>query len=436
MASRSSNGSGLHMHRQKLGSNGLSATISNQKENNCIENLERELKNCYQEIDYLQDQLNLRSSEASFMGEHIHSLEIKVRELETLNEKLSLMENELQRSESQCLDLIHELEHKEEELHNSVLQVQKLEMVYLDSQCEIESLKLDFNEMEQRLFESREAISQLEAENKELHLYRLESRRLFSKAEAQLEKLLENLSVHLGGKIEQEMLLEMRKNLCFSDDLCSEEPLGPLFSKLAIVATYDHYVEIEMKKMRDKVEESEILVNQLKEELHDEKRKAKEDAEDLTQEMAELRYQITGMLDEECKHRALIEEASIKRIKELEEQVKHRASFISCRCRAFSQTVSNFYVSMNQVMKERRKATSAIKRYQEAHELAERQTLEIKRLKGAIERLHSDENLGRSKRIESCSCGFCAISSEQPDFSSKGPVSPEFSQALLDWHPS
>ncbi|KAJ1697535.1 hypothetical protein LUZ63_006047 [Rhynchospora breviuscula] len=409
MASRSSNGSGLHMHRQKVESNGLSATISNQKESNCIENLERELKNCYQEIDYLQDQLNLRSSEASFMGEHIHSLEIKVRGLETLNGKLSLMDNELQRSESQCLDLIHELEHKEEELQNSALQVQKLEMLYLDSQCEIESLKLDFNEMEQRLFESREAISQLEAENKELHLYRLESRRLFSKAESQLEKLLENLSVHLGGKIEQEMLLEARKNLRFSDDLCSsEEPLGQLFSKFAIVATYDHYVEVEMKKMRDKVKESEILVNQLKEELQDEKRKAKEDAEDLTQEMAELRYQITGMLDEECKHRALIEEASIKRIKELEEQV----------------------------MKEQRKATSAIKRYQEAHELAERQTLEIKRLKGAIERLHSDENLGRSKRIESCSCGFCAISSEQPDSSSKGPVSPEFSQALLDWHPA
>lgn len=37
--------------------------------------------------------------------------------------------------------------------------------------------------------------------------------------------------------------------------------------------------------------------------------------------MAELRYQITGMLDEEYKHRALIEETSIKRIKELEDQV-------------------------------------------------------------------------------------------------------------------
>lgn len=165
----------------------------------------------------MQDQLNLRSSEASFTGEHVHSLEIKLRELEKLNEKLSLVENELQRSELQCLGLMHELEYKEEELQKSALQVQKLETVYLDSQCEIESLKLDLNELEERLFESREAISQLKEENKELHLYRLETRRFFSTAEAQIENLLEKLSVHLGGEIDQGILLEMRKNFCSSD---------------------------------------------------------------------------------------------------------------------------------------------------------------------------------------------------------------------------
>ncbi|KAF3323366.1 paramyosin [Carex littledalei] len=405
MASTSSNGWGSQMHHEKMESNGISATRSCQKDKNYIEQLERELKNCYQEIDYLQDQLNLTSSEASFMGEHVHSLEIKLRELEKLNDKLSLIENELQQSELQYLGLMHELEYKEEESQKSALQVQKLEMVYLDSQCEIESLKLDLNELEQRLFESREAISQLEAENRDLHLYRLETRRFFSTAEAQLENLLEKLRAHLGREIDQVMLLERGENFC-SDYMGSEESLGSLFSKLAIVAAYDQHVEVEMKKMRDKIKESEVLVKQLKEELHDEKRKAKEDAEDLTQEMAELRYQITGMLDEECKHRALIEETSIKRIKELEDQV----------------------------MKEHKRATSAIKRYQEAHELAERQTLEIKRLKSAIERLHSKENPCRGERIESCTCGFCAIFSEQPDSSSEGPVSSEVSRALLEWH--
>ena len=55
--------------------------------------------------------------------------------------------------------------------------------------------------------------------------------------------------------------------------------------------------------------------------MREEKLKAKEEAEDLTQEMAELRYHITGMLEEECKRRACIEQASLQRIAELESQV-------------------------------------------------------------------------------------------------------------------
>lgn len=49
--------------------------------------------------------------------------------------------------------------------------------------------------------------------------------------------------------------------------------------------------------------------------------KAKEEAEDLAQEMAELRYQMTGLLEEECKRRACVEQASLQRIAELEAQV-------------------------------------------------------------------------------------------------------------------
>jgi hypothetical protein len=37
--------------------------------------------------------------------------------------------------------------------------------------------------------------------------------------------------------------------------------------------------------------------------------------------MAELRYQITGMLDEEYKRRSCIEQAAIQHIQELETQV-------------------------------------------------------------------------------------------------------------------
>ncbi|KAJ4878030.1 Uncharacterized protein Rs2_43048 [Raphanus sativus] len=56
------------------------------------------------------------------------------------------------------------------------------------------------------------------------------------------------------------------------------------------------------------------------EELKEEKLKAKEEAEDLTQEMAELRYKMTCLLDEERKRRVCIEQASLQRIAELEAQ--------------------------------------------------------------------------------------------------------------------
>ena len=57
------------------------------------------------------------------------------------------------------------------------------------------------------------------------------------------------------------------------------------------------------------------------EELREEKLKAKEETEDLAQEMAELRYQMTSLLEEERSRRACIEQASIQRIAELEAQV-------------------------------------------------------------------------------------------------------------------
>lgn len=49
--------------------------------------------------------------------------------------------------------------------------------------------------------------------------------------------------------------------------------------------------------------------------------KANEEADDLAQEMAELRFQITGLLEEECKRRACIEQISLQRIAKLEAQV-------------------------------------------------------------------------------------------------------------------
>jgi hypothetical protein len=56
-------------------------------------------------------------------------------------------------------------------------------------------------------------------------------------------------------------------------------------------------------------------------ELAAEKEKAKEEAEDLTQEMAELRYQLMEMVEQERELRAQVEQASVLRVEELEAQV-------------------------------------------------------------------------------------------------------------------
>lgn len=76
-------------------------------------------------------------------------------------------------------------------------------------------------------------------------------------------------------------------------------------------------------------------------ELVEEKEKAKEEAEDLAQEMAELRFQLMEMLDHERELRSRTEQASVHRVEELEAQVNR-----SCRCRWCSKlTVSMDFTS-------------------------------------------------------------------------------------------
>ncbi|URE16913.1 hypothetical protein MUK42_05816 [Musa troglodytarum] len=140
------------------------------------------------------------------------------------------------------------------------------------------------------------------------------------------------------------------------------ENLGPSSAKLAAGTSQDEHVKTEIEKMAKQIHESD-LVNQLKEELREVKLKAKEEAEDLTQEMAELRYQFTGMLEEESRRRALVEEASIRRVQDLEAQVQ----------------------------KEQQKSITALRHFQEVNKLAEKQSMEIRRLKTALENILDTE---------------------------------------------
>lgn len=387
----------------QLDKNAASRTC--QKDRQYIEKLETELRNCYQEIDYLRDQLNIRNVEANIMGEHIHRLELKLTELEKFPERVRVMDNELMRSDSQCWLLMEEVRCKEEELQKAALQIDKLESTTLDSQCEIESLKLDVTTLEQRLFDA-ESFGQHAAEQKA----RMEKQ--LREYELQMQKVHKTID-HLGLENKQlkELLPRGAPKQCPST---TGEQLDKTLENDGH-ADYERDNTI-LEKMAKQNEESELLIEQLKEELREQKLKAKEDAEDLTQEMAELRYQITGMLEEEYKRRSCIEQAAIQQIQDLEAQVS----------------------------KEQRKLNGALKRLQESHELANTQAMEIKKLKDALGRFNSAVNLGTVCR--SCSCGFCAMLLELSNCSIEGSVGVGSSnvnhvgeksqnQALLEWRP-
>uniref|UniRef100_A0A453B679 Uncharacterized protein n=2 Tax=Aegilops tauschii subsp. strangulata TaxID=200361 RepID=A0A453B679_AEGTS len=217
---------------QKLQLDKDAASRACQKDRQYIEKLETELSNCYQEIDYLQDQLNIRNVEANIMGEHIHGLELKLTELEKFPERVRVMDNALMRSDSQCWLLMEEVQSKEEELQKAALQIEKLESVTLDMQCEIESLKLDLTTLEQRLFDA-ESFSQHTAE------YKVRIEKQLGEHELQLQEAWKTID-HLEGVEQLDKTVEHDGH-----------------------ANYERGHEI-LEKMGKQNEEPELIIEQLK----------------------------------------------------------------------------------------------------------------------------------------------------------------------------
>ncbi|KAK9996171.1 hypothetical protein SO802_020857 [Lithocarpus litseifolius] len=317
-----------------------------------IQKLEKELLNCFQEIDYLQDQLNARNTEVNCLEEHVHSLELKLSDMEDLPENVDRLREELKRSASERLFLLQELESKEVELQNSYLCIGKLEesisSMALESECEIESMRLDITALEQSCLEAKKIqeetvqekarmnglieelevqfqnaqkiMEHLDKENKELK-EKLDKSEMSAKVFCQkIEEWLENKD--RSDQKSQTSLSKPENKISISKEISYGEVMGQLLSKLAMVGAPVADSRNKMEKMSQQIQDYEILVQQLKEELREEKLRAKEEAEDLAQEMAEFRYQITGLLEEECKRRACIEQASLQRIAELEAQVQ------------------------------------------------------------------------------------------------------------------
>ncbi|XP_038997207.1 putative WEB family protein At1g65010, chloroplastic isoform X2 [Hibiscus syriacus] len=335
---------GLELHVKSLSE----ASLQDQK---LIQKLERELKNCSQEIDYLQDQLSARNEEVKFLNDHVHDLGIKLADMGDLREKIGRLIGELNRSNSDRLLLMQELENKEEELQQSALCIEKLEdsvsSTALESQCEIESLKLDITAMEQMYLEARKLEEENVQEKSQMNLLIEEFEVQLQNAQEIIEEL-ENENKALRGKLTAfennanifcqkiKQWLKRKDRTQFDTNSIYGEPesvitiskdtsgckelFGALLSEVALVLESDSNSKEQIKNMSHQINEYELLVKQLKEELREQKLKAKEEAEDLVQEMTELRYQMTGMLEEECNRRASIEQASLQRIAELEAQ--------------------------------------------------------------------------------------------------------------------
>ncbi|KAL8230730.1 hypothetical protein R6Q57_000508 [Mikania cordata] len=268
----------------------LTETRSNDKRR--IQDLERELSNCTQELDYLQDQLTTRNTEINHMTDYIHSLELKFKAKEDLDVVVRNLEQELRACKSENLALMTKLEDKEQELHNSTLYIDELEEsishIALDFQCDLESMKLDLMAMEHSFLEAKE----LQKEAAQEH--------------CRMQELTKTYKYQMQNVIR---LVEENKELREKLKTCKSNADS----------------ENIMKKSNEyeaQIQEYELLVNQLKKQLKEEKFKANEEAEDLAQEMAELRYQLTGLLEEEYKKRACIEQRALQRITELESQIE------------------------------------------------------------------------------------------------------------------
>ncbi|ERM99930.1 hypothetical protein AMTR_s00110p00093580 [Amborella trichopoda] len=378
-----------------------------------IGSLESELRTCSRKIGYLQDQLNLKNVEASYVAEHIHSLELKLVEAAKLHEKVTYLREELEKSDSERLALMEELELKKKELENSAFHIENLEVIIssltLESQCEIESIRHELVACEakytevkvsnenaaketagmadliklykEQFKEAKQMITSLEKENITLQekLANCEKTTVLfcHKVETHLDQLLKGqIRLPMLG-FNQSMANLLENELTVEKEISTgEETLLPILSKLSIIDASDECLDDELEKMSHQIRESQLLIEQLREELRKEKARAKEDAEDLTQEMAEMRYQVMGMLEEECSRRACIEQASLHRIEELEAQVRKeemrsQAAEICCR---------------------------------EAEKLAEDRSKEVENLKNVLAGLQRD---GGTQKAEACSSEDC-----------------------------
>ncbi|XP_058779845.1 uncharacterized protein LOC131653618 [Vicia villosa] len=117
--------------------------------------------------DYLRDQLSAKNTEVNYLKEHACDLDLKFKEMEDLRKEVFTLREELNISNSKQFSLIRELETKEAELELSALSVEKLDEPFssMESQFEVETMKLDMMALEQDLFETKKVQDETLEEN-------------------------------------------------------------------------------------------------------------------------------------------------------------------------------------------------------------------------------------------------------------------------------
>ncbi|XP_051115972.1 uncharacterized protein LOC127241113 isoform X3 [Andrographis paniculata] len=181
---------------KKLELHAKASSKSREEDKQHIEDLERQLCNCNQEIGggilrntyflqhitfyYLQDQLNTRNFDLTCLGEQICNLQLKLAEMESQTEEMGKVKEQLKVSESERLSLKNDLADKENAIRYSTSRIRKLEdlisSMALEYQCEIEGTKLESVAVEQNLLETKKLLeeSNLEKSNMRELIHNLE----------------------------------------------------------------------------------------------------------------------------------------------------------------------------------------------------------------------------------------------------------------------
>ncbi|KAK6920947.1 hypothetical protein RJ641_014625 [Dillenia turbinata] len=193
----------------------------------------------------------------------------------------------------------------------------KLELVAFEQRCietkksqeetaqEKDSMNSLIQKLEVQLQDVKKTVELLEEENKRL-------RKKLETSEMNSRLFRQKFERHFGKCLGKNSGSQFRKKYTFAEEVRELDVLKKTSDCGEVLGPIKTFTDggINCRQGQDGDEE-----------LKEEKQKAKEVAQDLAQEMAELRYQMTGMLEEECKRRAWIEQASLQRIAELEEQL-------------------------------------------------------------------------------------------------------------------